>query len=222
MSDRMVRLWVSMVVLILAWGPSSADHARATAYVGALGDSLTDEYFEQDLPMLSPPIRQYDYAKGWLELIVTSGKADGGLFASGSWGEPRRTGYEYNFARWGAVSEDLTGQVDAMQDVFTPFPPGIGSDNHFVGLCIGANDFFPGVSSSSNYYNWKASFGPEGNGATSASIPEPPSLALAMLIGLIFPIFSGKHILKLSTSQFPRSPTWGGAISRPGTDVFNR
>jgi GDSL-like lipase/acylhydrolase family protein len=147
------------IALTLTAGISSIGFAQAPHYVGALGDSLTDEYFEQDLPDMILPVRQYDYAKNWFELIVTSGKADGGQLAVGTWGEPRRTGYEYNFARWAEVSSALTGQVDAMQSEFTPSSPGLGPENHFVGVCIGANDFFPDTESSSNYknfYDWWA------------------------------------------------------------------
>jgi len=53
---------------------------------GAIGDSLTDEYLEQN----------YDYARAWTELFVEARWIEMGPTAAeagvGNWGEPRRTG----------------------------------------------------------------------------------------------------------------------------------
>jgi hypothetical protein len=70
--------------------------------LGAIGDSLTDEYAEED----------YDYAANWFEQLVECRGIDAGPTAAeanepnGTWGEPRRTGYQYNWARWGATTQD--------------------------------------------------------------------------------------------------------------------
>jgi len=84
--------------------------------------------------------------------MVLHGKADGGQLANGSWDEPRRTGYEYNFARYGAVTDHLPGQVTAMETLLDSLPADFGSQNHFVGSCIGANDFFPGTTDYHDFY----------------------------------------------------------------------
>ena len=111
---------VCIVMCAASWFSfSTSASAQPQHYVAALGDSLTDEYFEEDLPDYIG-VRQYDYAQSWFELIVTSGKADGGKEATDAgltddtWGEPRRTGYEYNFARWGETVEHLPTQVNAL------------------------------------------------------------------------------------------------------------
>ena len=62
---------------------------------GAVGDSLTDEYEFED----------YDYAANWLEILASYRSLDFG--SPGSWGEPRRDAYEFNWARSGATSQSL-------------------------------------------------------------------------------------------------------------------
>ena len=91
---------------LLCAGAVLAFAAIASAQVtrlGAVGDSLSDEYFEQS----------YSYAKNWTMQLVLFRGVDMGPTAqaagapSGTWGEPRRTGYEYNWARYGADSTTL-------------------------------------------------------------------------------------------------------------------
>jgi hypothetical protein len=103
--------------------------------LGAMGDSLTDEYREDDYP----------YAYNWVEQLAIYRRVNFGPTAAeagqpgGTWGEPRRAGYEYNWARSGADSASLLsdGQHTGLAGLI-----GTGQVSHAV-LAIGANDFFP-------------------------------------------------------------------------------
>ena len=103
--------------------------------LGVMGDSLTDEYAEET----------YDYARNWLEQLTLFRAINTGPTAAeagqpgGTWGEPRRTGYEYNWARSGATSTTLLtdGQHTGLAALVAP--EGI---SHVV-LAIGSNDFIP-------------------------------------------------------------------------------
>lgn len=69
--------------------------------IGILGDSTVDEYRGTDN-------RGGEYADGtynWLELLVRLRSFDAGQW--GDWPEPRRTGYEYNWARSAATARSL-------------------------------------------------------------------------------------------------------------------
>jgi len=63
--------------------------------IGVLGDSLSDEYFDSS----------YGYAENWTVQLVEHRGIDMG--PTGIWGEPRRTGYQYNWARAGSTSADM-------------------------------------------------------------------------------------------------------------------
>ena len=62
--------------------------------VGAMGASLTDEYGADDNRS----------GMVWVEQLVTSQDFNFGAFSAASRGEPRRAGYEYNWARSGATA----------------------------------------------------------------------------------------------------------------------
>src|SRR5205823_6282617 len=100
MSDsRMVRGCVVAAITLASLSCASAQIAR----LGAMGDSLTDEYSEET----------YSYAKNWTMQLVQNRAVNMGPTAAqaaqpgGTWGEPRRTGYESNWARSGADSATL-------------------------------------------------------------------------------------------------------------------
>lgn len=103
--------------------------------VGAMGDSLTDEYYEG----------LAGYAETWLEQLVSHRAISAGPTApqdnqpGGTWGEPRRTGYEYNWARSGADSVTLLSEGQDTGLAAQVVPEGI---THAV-LAIGSNDFNP-------------------------------------------------------------------------------
>jgi hypothetical protein len=98
--------------------------------IGAMGDSLTDEY------------QTDEYLQGlcWVEQLVKSRGLDFGTFSSVSRGEPRRQGYEYNWARYGAKATgnsayDLPNQWAGLANQV------IAGKVTYIYLGIGNNDF---------------------------------------------------------------------------------
>ncbi|MBI2823215.1 MAG: hypothetical protein HYX69_00835 [Planctomycetia bacterium] len=115
--------------------------------LGVLGDSLSDEYAEASYGA---------YAKNWVQQLAIYGGVNVGPTAAaagqpgGTWGEPRRTGYEYNWARAGDTSATLLshGQHTSLAGQV----PTKGID--YAVLLIGANDFNPTSSTAyANIYN---------------------------------------------------------------------
>lgn len=113
-----------------------ADTTRAQVQaLGVMGDSISDEYREET----------YSYALGWIEQLVVFRHVDVGLTASeagqagSTWGEPRRTGYAFNWARAGATSASLLSQG---QHTGLAAQMGAAGPNHAI-LAIGQNDFLP-------------------------------------------------------------------------------
>ncbi|MGH7131816.1 MAG: GC-type dockerin domain-anchored protein [Phycisphaerales bacterium] len=110
-------------------------HAQVTG-LGAIGDSLTDEYIEESYG---------SYATNWTMQLVQHRAFNMGPTAAtagqpgGTWGETRRTGYKYNWARYGADSSDaiIDGQHTGLAAQVTS-----GLVSHTV-LAVGANDFSP-------------------------------------------------------------------------------
>jgi lysophospholipase L1-like esterase len=110
--------------------------------LGAMGDSLTDEYWDDGVS---------SYATNWPSLVVNFRGIDMGQTAAqagvGTWGSPRNQGYEYNWALGGATSATLLTQGQ---------PAGLASQAGSDGvanavLAIGSNDFNPAISSA--YYS---------------------------------------------------------------------
>lgn len=109
---------------------TEALEARALLAVGGIdglgvaGDSLSDEY----------AVETYNYASNWVEQLAATGLNFGAPQMSG---EPRRTGFAYNWARAGATSTTLltSGQHVGLADQ-------IASNlvSHAL-LAIGQNDF---------------------------------------------------------------------------------
>jgi len=101
--------------------------------IGVLGDSQSDEYRADD----ARGINYEAYTKNWLELLVDYRKIN-----AGSWDtrdEPRRTGYEYNWARTGATARSMiaSGQHIGLADQVK------NGEVNVVIIYIGANDFAP-------------------------------------------------------------------------------
>ena len=100
---------------------------------GIMGDSTSDEYQADDQ-------RGGDYASttlGWVEQLVKQRDLNFGPW--GTWGEPRRTGYEYNWARSGATAESL---ISSGQHTGLARQVAEGKVS-YVFLWIGSNDFHP-------------------------------------------------------------------------------
>jgi hypothetical protein len=97
--------------------------SRAASFkLGAMGDSLTDEYWDSGVST---------FATNWPDLLVRYRGVDMGPTAAqawvGTWGSPRNKGYEYNWALAGATTASLLilirfqdepngGRVGAWQD----------------------------------------------------------------------------------------------------------
>jgi len=104
--------------------------------LGAMGDSLTDEYLEQVYGA---------YADCWTELLVLHREIDMGPTAAeagqpgGTWGEPRRTGYEHNWARAGATTGSMLawGQHTGLANAV------LTQGVTHAAMFIGGNDFSP-------------------------------------------------------------------------------
>jgi phospholipase/lecithinase/hemolysin len=99
--------------------------------IGVLGDSNSDEYRADDNRGGSYASQTY----GWLELVVLWRKLNFGTW--GNWGEPRRTGYQYNWARSSATAHDMveTGQHTGLAQQVAN-----GEVSHVI-IWIGTNDF---------------------------------------------------------------------------------
>jgi len=99
--------------------------------LGILSDSNSDEYRADD-------DRGGDYAAttlNWVELIAAQRGVNVGEW--GTWGEPRRTGFKYNWARSSATTHDAvkTGQHTGLAEQVAA-----GEVSHVI-IWIGTNDF---------------------------------------------------------------------------------
>ena len=99
--------------------------------IGILGDSTSDEYRAEDA-------RGGDFAAttlSWVEQLVKNRKLNFGTWDK--WDEPRRTGYEYNWARTGATASSMhsSGQVKGLAEQVA------AGKVSYVLLWIGGNDF---------------------------------------------------------------------------------
>ena len=141
-------------VLVLAASFFCALTANATESrlkLGVMGDSLSDEYFEDSTRA---------YAKNWLQQLAENRAVDPGPTAAeagqpqGTWGPPRGTGYAYNWAAAWATSRSLLDARQAAGLVSQVVTDGIGC----AVLAIGSNDFNPYTSAYDGIYNgaWSA------------------------------------------------------------------
>jgi len=126
-------LCVGFLLLVVCLATSARAQINA---LGVMGDSLSDEYFEETYG---------SYATNWTEQLVVYRGIDIGPTAAeagqpvGTWGTPRRTGYEYNWALSGDTSADLLSDGQDIGLAAQIVPDGI---THAV-LAVGANDFNP-------------------------------------------------------------------------------
>ena len=130
--------WLQVVVIALAAFIPPTNTQAALGRLGALGDSLTDEYWDSGVAT---------YATNWPGLVVLYRGVNMGPTAAqagtNTWGSPRNVGYKYNWALSGATSSTLLseGQHTGLQGQ-------AASDGVLTAvLAIGSNDFNPGSSS---------------------------------------------------------------------------
>jgi VCBS repeat-containing protein len=151
------RLWLSVALtfaLFLALIGSSTHVTQAQFQplrIGIMGDSTTDEYRGTDNRGGSFASVTYN----WLEQLVL--KRDVFVGPWGNWGDPRRTGYEYNWARSAAVAQNLLTQGQA---VGLASQVGAGKIDLVI-TWIGNNDFAP--------YNTSDGYEPIYNGTLSGT-----------------------------------------------------
>lgn len=101
--------------------------------IAVLGDSQSDEYRADDN-------RGYNYPAttlNWAELLVQARKVNFGQWSV--WEEPRRTGFEYNWARTGNTTASM---IESEHHVGVAEQIKQGKVNVVV-IFIGANDFAP-------------------------------------------------------------------------------
>lgn len=114
----------------LSAAPTAGPAPVSTGF-GILGDSISDEYRANDNRGGVCGFVTYN----WMEQLAERHGLNFGRW--GEWGEPRRTGFEYNWARSGARARDLiaTGQAAGLA---AQVANGEVSD---VIIWIGSNDF---------------------------------------------------------------------------------
>lgn len=145
--DHTTRPFTSVVAVLLACLFSTCLFpGESTAFkLAVMGDSLSDEYGEDSYGV---------YAENWVEQLEIYAGVDLGPTASeagepgGDWGEPRRTLYQFDWARNGANTITLlsAGQHTGVSSV-------VVSDAVDYGvLFIGANDFFPSSAAYQGIY----------------------------------------------------------------------
>lgn len=118
---------VFALIFILMLSP--VVHAGDLGGIGVLGDSYSDEYQFYDSDRAS--------ARSWVEILAPTRHLNFGRFSLESRGEPRREGYEFNWARSDATTTDL---LTAGQHIGLAKQIAAGEVSVVV-LFIGGNDF---------------------------------------------------------------------------------
>jgi lysophospholipase L1-like esterase len=130
------RLLLLFLLVITAVRPISS--AGAFGRLGAMGDSLSDEYWDSGVAT---------YATNWTILLSTFRGVDMGPTAAqagtNSWGTPRNQGYKYNWALSGANSSTLLSEGQHTGLAAQAGPESITT----AVLEIGSNDFNPSSGS---------------------------------------------------------------------------
>lgn len=165
--------------------------------LGAIGDSLTDEYDDQNFG---------GYARNWLELLAEERGVDLGPTAAqagqpgGTWGEPRRTGYQENFARSSADSSTAIAQGQ-----HTGVAGGAARGVDHVVVFIGNNDFRPTFPPGDNGFPYNAIY----NGAWSpAQIEAHLDQILDNLRTILAPLqAAGQRLVVASAFDFGATPS---------------
>jgi lysophospholipase L1-like esterase len=114
--------------------------------LGAIGDSLTDEYAEEGYGT---------YADAWTEIVIARRGLTMGPTAAtagvGFWGEPRRSGHEDNWARYAQTTDEAIGSGQ-----HTGLAQGVTQRGvSHAAVYIGTNDWSP----------WRGAYGAMASGA---------------------------------------------------------
>ena len=138
-------LWVLVLLISFSGCVASIDRVKAALAqppsggpdprrgIAILGDSFYDEYQGTDH-------RGGDYAAVTFNAVELLARTRGfHLGAWGDWGEPRRTGYQYNWARSGATSRTM---IESGQHLGAASQVAAGAVS-VVLIGVGSNDFSP-------------------------------------------------------------------------------
>ena len=109
-----------------------ASTAQAQVKMGAVGDSLLDEHFDQSGFGVS-----LGYSMNALELMRADGQID--LGSTGNWGGTRGTGYEYNWALAGSTTDSLIADGQHLNLAAQIPTAGITK----AVMIVGSNNLFP-------------------------------------------------------------------------------
>jgi hypothetical protein len=131
---RMHHLRLAAAAFLLV--PLASARAGSPVGIGALGDSYTDEY-----QFYSP---DRSTARNWMEILSATRGLNFGAFRTDGRDEPRNQGFEYNWARSDATTDDLiaTGQHTGLAAQVAR------GDVQIVWIFIGGNDFIGVLKSS--------------------------------------------------------------------------
>ncbi|TWT82439.1 hypothetical protein CA13_39020 [Planctomycetes bacterium CA13] len=124
-----MRCLYSLMVMFLC-----GSMAQAQLKMGAVGDSLLDEHFDQTGFGVS-----LGYSMNALELMRAESQIDLGLIDD--WGDTRGTGYEYNWALAGSTTGSLITSGQHLN--FAAQIPTAGITKAV--LIVGSNDLFPAI-----------------------------------------------------------------------------
>jgi phospholipase/lecithinase/hemolysin len=129
-----MKLWAKRLLLVALAVIPSPTACAAFGRLGAMGDSLSDEYWDSGVS---------SYATNWTIQVVMFRGIDMGPTAAqagtNSWGEPRNQGYKYNWARSGATSSTLLTEGQHTGLLGQVSSEGVSN----AVLVIGSNDFNP-------------------------------------------------------------------------------
>lgn len=121
----------------LPFGEIAVTTPGAQYRVAIIGDSNSDEYRADDNRAGGT---QYEATTlSWVELLASYRDIDFGPWSNNSRGEPRRSGYEYNWARSGATTTSMLSQGQ-----HTGVVSQIANEHlNLIVISIGPNDFAP-------------------------------------------------------------------------------
>src|ERR1039457_5719561 len=194
---RLPGSWRTILLMVLAAFILPTTLQAAPGKLGAMGDSLTDEYWDSGVAT---------YATNWPGLVVMYRGVNMGPTAAqagtNTWGSPRNAGYKYNWALSGANSSTLLseGQHTGLQGQ-------AASDGVLTAvLAIGSNDFNPSSSAYGNIYygSW-----------SSAQIQPYVSQTLANIETALVTVRSAGISVVLATLLDP------GATPAVATSIFS-
>jgi hypothetical protein len=156
--------------------------SKGLGIVGALGDSYTDEY------QFYPP--NQTHARGWVEILAYTQKANFGPFQRASRGEPRNQGFANDWARFGATSDQMVAQQ--LPGLATQVA---GGRVKYASIFVGGNDFL--------YYLQAAAANPPSPAVAAQQIAGIETNAQKNLDTAVVTLLSANPKVKLVATTVP-------------------